>query len=219
MAKKSDFRKRPQDQIFTLHISLEGTSPVVWRRLMVPGLFTLDKLHSVLQLVMGWQMSHLYDFEIKGERYAEPDDFDETKVKSLAAGLASAVKDQKTFFYNYDFGDGWRHKVTVEDVHARDEMFNYPICIGGENACPPEDCGGAPGFDELKKTLANKKNPEYKERLQWVGGYYDPKSFDANRINRDMLWMVDWNSDPNDQGLYLPFNGDSNSEFTGRLNS
>jgi hypothetical protein len=208
MAKKADFKKRTQDQIFTLHISLESVSPVVWRRLMVPGLFTLDKLHSVLQFVMGWQMSHLYDFEINRERYAEPDDFDETKVKSLAASLTAAVKDQKTFFYNYDFGDSWRHKIVVEDIHSREEMFTYPICIGGENACPPEDSGGAPGFEELKKTLADKKSAEHKEMLRWVGGYYDPKSFDANRINRDMLWMVDWNREPNDQGLYLPFNAD-----------
>ena len=212
MAKKTDFKKRPQDQIFTLHVSLEDVSPSVWRRLMVPGLFTLDKLHSVLQLVMGWQMSHLYDFEINKERYAEPDDFDETKVKSLAVSLTAAVKEQKTFFYNYDFGDSWRHKITVEEIQTRNEVFNYPICIGGENACPPEDCGGVPGFEELKKTIANKKSSEHQQMLQWVGGYYDPKSFDANRINRDMLWMVDWNREPNDQGLYLPFNADGDKK-------
>lgn len=204
--KKVDYHKRPQDQIFKLHIALEGTSPLVWRRILVPGLFTLEALNSVFQLVMGWQMKHLYDYEINGARYTEPDDFDDTPVKSVAASLASATVAQTAFQYTYDFGDDWRHIITIEEIMSRDENMSYPICIGGENACPPEDCGGPHGFEEFKQHLADPKDPEHLEILRWVGGYYDPKSFDANRINRDMLWMIDWQKEPNDQGLYLPFN-------------
>lgn len=206
-AKKSvGFQKRPQDQIFKLHLSLPGTEPLVWRRVLVPGHFTLEALHSVFQLAMGWQMSHLYDFGIGGARFAEPDEFEELEARSLASTLASVASNQKSFIYNYDFGDGWQHQVMVEDIVVRDERFNYPVCIGGENACPPEDCGGFPGYESLKKIIADSSNSEFAEMMQWLGGYFDPRSFDPNRINRDMLWMIDWRREPNDQGLYLPFN-------------
>ncbi len=208
-----------EEQIFKLRISLEGTEPLVWREVMIPGIFTLEALHSVLQLVVGWQMKHLYDFEIAGQRYSEPDEFNDIPTKSVASSLTSALNGEKSFVYNYDFGDGWRHHVQVEDVLSRKDEFNYPIYLGGENACPPEDCGGFPGFEDLKQKLADKKDSEHKEMLRWVGGYFDPNSFDANRINRDMLWMIDWRREPNDQGLYLPFNTEGDSEVTGRLNS
>ncbi len=208
MAKKKTALKvaSKKDQVFKFHISLDDTQPIVWRRILVPGSFTLEALHSVIQLTMGWQMTHLYDFEIDGQRHSEPDDFDELEAKPLGISLDAVLKNQKEFSYNYDFGDGWRHSIAVEEVAPRDEMFSYPICIAGENACPPEDCGGIPGFEELKKTIANPKHPEYREMMRWLGGYYTPFSFDANRINRDLLGAVNWKADPNDQGLYHPYN-------------
>jgi hypothetical protein len=207
-----------KEKIYHLHIGLDGTTPLVWREVLVPGTFTLEALHSVFQLVMGWQMSHLYDFEIAGARYSEPDEFDDIPTKPVTKSLAAAIGDEKSFAYNYDFGDGWRHIVEVKAILPRDE-FNYPLCIGGGKACPPEDCGGLPGFEEFKEQIANTKDPEHRRMLIWVGGYFDPKSFDANRINRDMLWMIDWSRKPNDQGLYLPFNNHLDSELSGRLKS
>lgn len=204
MTKKTDFRKKLQDQIYTFHISLPDTDPLVWRRVLVPGIFTLEALHSVFQFAMGWQMSHLYDFKIDGKRYSDPDEFDRVPVKSVASTIAATVTDQMSFIYNYDFGDDWRHVVKVEEIAERKEGVNYPICIAGENACPPEDCHGVPGYSELKKIISSPKHPEHQEMMQWLGGYFDPKTFDPNRINRDMLWMIDWEDSPNDQGLYLP---------------
>ena len=201
MAKKKV--NKPWDQILQLHISLDGTSPLVWRRVLVPSVFTLEKLHSVFQFVMGWQMCHLYDFTIKGERYSEPDEYDEN-VKPVAANLISRVKPGEEFKYTYDFGDDWIHTVKLEEVLDREDKYNYPICIGGENACPPEDCHGPHGYAELKKTISNSKSKEYASIIQWLGGYFDPHGFDANRVNRDFLWQVAWDDEPNEQGLYLP---------------
>jgi hypothetical protein len=203
MAKKKI--SKSWDQVFKLRITLEDTDPVVWRRVLVPSILTLEKLHSVLQLTMGWQMSHLYGFQINGENYSDPGDFDEpNEFKSVNASIMSALGETKKFIYDYDFGDSWRHVIEVEEIVSREEIYNYPICTGGENACPPEDCGGTGGFADLKKTILKPKDPEYKSMLRWLGGYFDPKTFDPNRINRDLLWQVDWSGDPNDQGLYLP---------------
>lgn len=197
---------KQSDQVFKLHVSLNETNPVVWRRIMVPASFSLEALHSVIQLSMGWQMSHLYDFQIGSFRYAEPDDFDDIPVKSIGTSLAVALKAHKSFVYNYDFGDSWQHNVLVEDVLSYDEIFNYPICIGGENACPPEDCGGISGFEELKQKVKDPENEEHHEIMRWLGGYYSAFSFDANRVNRDLLWAVNWKAGPNDQGLFHPYN-------------
>ncbi len=210
--KKATRKKKPLDQIFKLRISLEETDPIVWRQVLVPGHFTLEALHSVFQLAMGWRMSHLYDFQINKKRYADEGDYDDLPAESIKTGLSVAAGAVKSFFYNYDFGDSWRHVVRIEDVCTPDENFSYPVCIDGENACPPEDCGGFPGFEELKKKIKNPKDPEYDEILCWLGGHYNPISFDTNRINRDMLWMVDWTKEPNDQGLYLPFNFEDHKE-------
>jgi hypothetical protein len=203
--KKADFKKRPQDQIFKFHISLPGTDPLVWRRVHVPGLFTLEALNSVFQLVMGWQMKHLYDFKIGNVRYSDPDEYDDT-AKSPYASIAAAVGEQKSFQYTYDFGDDWQHEVIVEETVSCSELSSYPVCVGGENACPPEDCHGVPGYADLLKVIADPEHPEFKDMMRWLGGYFNPASFDPNRINRDMLWLIDWKKGPNDQGLYLPFN-------------
>jgi hypothetical protein len=207
MAKKKISRKLKvvENTAFKMRVVLNGTNPLVWRQIIVPADLTLNAFHSVLQLIMGWQMTHLFDFEIDGKRYAEPDDFDEKMPKSLHSILSDVLKDQKSFSYNYDFGDGWRHTIDVEEILPAQSQPVRPMCTGGENACPPEDCGGMPGFEDLKKILSNPNNPEYDERLSWLGGYYSPFSFDPNRINRDMLWLVDWTGEPNNQGLYIPF--------------
>ncbi len=204
--KKASKLSLVNEQIFQLRISLMLTKPLVWRRVLVPGTFSLEALHSVLQISMGWQMSHLYDFQIGKVRFAEPDEFDRTPVKSLGTKLSTALRGEKSFFYNYDFGDGWRHEVTVEAVTDRDRNLRYPICIAGENACPPEDCGGPSGYESLLEKIRNPKDPEHAEMMAWIGGFFDPLSFDPNRINSDLLWTIDW-AVPNDQGLYIPFSG------------
>lgn len=197
--------KKVSTQVFRLHISLSGTLPIVWRRVLVPGHFTLVALHSIIQHTMGWQMSHLYDFQIGKSRFSEPDEYDTHPIKSVSTSIESALKEIKTFAYNYDFGDSWQHEIKVEEVESPEEVFRYPICIGGENACPPEDCGGFPGYENLKEAVSNKKHPEHVELLSWVGGYFNPEAFDANRVNRDFLWNINWAAKPNDQGLYIPF--------------
>lgn len=205
MVKKKLSSKKRSQKIYVLNIVLEATSPVVRRKVMVDGSFSLEALHSVLQLVFGWQMSHLYEFQIGKTRYSTPDEDDYFPTEDVDIEIQDAIGSENHFFYNYDFGDGWRHKVSVEAVVEPNDIFQYPICIDGANACPPEDCGGAPGFSNLKEAISNPDHPEHDEILRWLGGYYNPNSFDANRINRDLLGSIDWGKQPNDQGLYLPF--------------
>ena len=188
-----------KDSVYQLKITLHEGNPEIWRRVLVPGNFTLAKLHQVIQIAMGWTNSHLHEFEIDKKRYInpehDPDDFDpdhsrardEKKLKLLE--ISQAVN---TFEYRYDFGDGWRHKIVVEDIMPKNEIYHYPVCLDGAGACPPEDCGGMGGYGELLKQIKNKRHEEHRSTMQWLGGQFNPESFDANRVNRDGLWKKRW---------------------------
>ena len=86
--------------------------------------------------------------------------------------------------YRYDFGDGWEHDVALERVLEAEPDARYPRVIAGARACPPEDCGGEPGYDHLLEVLGNPGHPEHRELLRWVGGAFDPEVFDARATNR-----------------------------------
>ncbi|PIU00475.1 MAG: hypothetical protein COT74_05995 [Bdellovibrionales bacterium CG10_big_fil_rev_8_21_14_0_10_45_34] len=173
---------------------LEAHIPI-WRRVLLPASFNLQQLNEIFQMAMGWKNSHLYRFEINGEEYgdheAEFEDEPEVK-KAIHHTLSDIVGKTNRFLYFYDFGDNWQHEVLIEQNSKWDENYSYPVCIGGENACPPEDCGGSGGYEELLRQLADKNDEEHSSTKRWLGGFFDPRSFDPNRINHDHLWMKKW---------------------------
>jgi hypothetical protein len=184
--------------IYRLKISLDGSKPEIWRRVLVPGKFSLEKLHFIIQIVMGWNNTHLHEFEISSKRYINPDHdpdemdssspaFDEKKVK-----IADVLSKKDCLKYSYDFGDDWNHSIIVEDIEEPSDIFNYPLCTDGANACPPEDCGGIHGYYNLLENLKRKDSEAYFDLMTWVGGQFNPSSFDANRVNRDGLWTRRW---------------------------
>lgn len=87
--------------------------------------------------------------------------------------------------YEYDFGDGWEHEIVLEDVVDRVEGQPYPKCLTGARACPPEDCGGIWGYEQLLETISDPSHEEYDSTLQWLGGSYDPEAFNAKRVRFD----------------------------------
>ena len=173
--------------IYRLKVTLEDTAPAVWRRLLVPADMNLAKCHHVLQEAMGWNDSHLHCFETWAGRYGmvgiEEDTHDlkdERRVKLVAVLPTKGAR----LLYRYDYGDDWEHVVELEDVLELDRRFQYPLCIGGACACPPEDCGGTSGYEELRRAIKSPKNEEHDSMLTWLGGYFDPAGFDANAVNR-----------------------------------
>lgn len=183
--------------VYRLKISLDESKPEIWRRVLVPGKFDIGMLHFIIQITMGWANSHLHEFEIKGKRYINPkldpdgfdgdNVFDEKKFK-----LADLLENSDVFKYTYDFGDDWCHTIEVEGIEEVSEIYNYPICIGGANACPPEDCGGIHEYETFLENISDKNAEDYLEALQWVGGQFNPNAFDENRVNRDWLWLNKW---------------------------
>jgi hypothetical protein len=184
MPKRTLKKKAPG--VFQLHIQLRGASPAIWRRLLVPSSITLAELHPVLNEAMGWSDSHLHQFVLGDRVFGDPETDDTGELEYEDEGkarLEDLLGAGSTIHYEYDFGDGWVHAVKVEKALEPDECVTYPLCIGGARACPPEDCGGLPGYERLLETLSNPKAQEHHDILRWVGGYFDPEGFDVNRTN------------------------------------
>lgn len=190
VAKKSKLlNKVKSNKVLEFKVSLQGTSPVVWRSFLAHEFIELPELHMLIQMSMGWQAYHLYEFKINDKSYTDAESALEMKaVSDEGVLLCDILGSSKKFSYIYDFGDGWKHEVQITKTLEHDPRVNYPVCTGGENACPPEDCGGPPGFERLKQTLAGKDSEEKDELLSWVGGYYNPSTFDPNFVNRYFLW-------------------------------
>jgi hypothetical protein len=186
--------------VFTLRVELVDSVPTIWRKIEIDNRVTLEALHHVLQATMGWNDSHLHDFEISGKRYANPDDdeygdFPDTLDEALFM-LKDVAKKGKTFTYTYDFGDNWQHKITVLATTPASKSFSGVANAWieeGQRACPPEDSGGIWTYQEFLKDNAEAPDDtnalEFKE---WAGNDFDPDCFDRRAANAAIARML-WN--------------------------
>ena len=195
-AKKKPINKGwlPPNKVFQLKVTLEDTHPPVWRRVVIPGNYTLRLLHDVIQITMGWEDNHMHSFQIDGVNYKGKGAFesDDMRKESENSTLLRDVIHQpnQEFHYEYDFGDSWGHEILVEEILPFQPPGRYPVCLVGARACPPEDCGGIPGYYEILEALKKpKKNEDYSELLEWVGEGYDPEHFDLEAVNRQLKGM------------------------------
>jgi hypothetical protein len=173
-------------RLYLLHVQLAEIEPPIWRRLVVPGPRTLQALHGIFQAVMPWQDYHLYQFEISDTRYEDPnpDDRDPSVPDPRAFALDQLELSQGSRFqYIYDFGDGWLHDITVEGVVPLPGDVLLPVCLGGSRACPPEDCGGVGGYEELVAALRRPQSAAARKYREWLGRVYDPEQLDLAAIN------------------------------------
>lgn len=178
-------------RIYFLRVTLVDLTPTVWRRIAVPGAYTLDRLHRAIQLAVGWQDCHLHSFEIGSVQYGEPDPDALLEMRDeLDVRLDSVVGKDGRFSYVYDFGDWWEHEIVVEDVLSPDPDERYPYCIDGECAGPPEDIGGVAGFEAYLNALADPGLPKNAELLELLGTDFKPDEFDAERVSALMRRMV-----------------------------
>ena len=185
-----------QAHVFQLKVTLIGIEPPIWRRIMVHASTPLDRVHEYIQAAFGWWNYHLYEFEIDRTRYGIPDpddDFGPPVTNAHRTQLGNVAEVGDSFRYAYDFGDNWQFEVVIEKSIPFAAGMTVPACIDGRRACPPEDCGGTWGYQELLEILADPSHPEHDERVMWVGewggGTLDPESFDISEFedNLDLL--------------------------------
>ncbi len=174
------------ESIYQLKVTLKGIKPPIWRRVQVAGGISLHKLHQILQVVMGWDDDHLHHFTVGGVDFGEPHpDYGLEMRSDRRAKLSQVVSGEKAkFIYEYDFGDSWEHMILVEKILPAEAGVRYPVCIAGKRACPPEDCGGIWSYAHLLDVIQNPNDPEYEDKIEWLGEPFDPEAFDLDRINR-----------------------------------
>ena len=190
---KVDFPKHGKKQavpapVFQLKVALQGAKPPIWRRIQVPGNITLDKLHDVIQVCMGWDDFHLHQFLIDRTCYSLPDEDDLWQTSRPKNEAQFTLQDlekkiQPRFQYIYDFGDDWIHQITVEKILPPEEGKFTPLLITGRRACPPEDVGGMHGYMHLLEVLGDPEDEEYEEMTDWLDmDFFDPAQFGKEDI-------------------------------------
>jgi hypothetical protein len=176
--------------VHKVKITLRGSRPPIWRRLEMCSSTTLEHLHRIIQEAFGWEGYHLWVFQTPTGEYGVADR--ELGHRSAASAKLQAVAPRAgdRIRYTYDFGDDWEHDLFVEEVLPAEPGVAYPRCLTGRRACPPEDCGGIWGYQELLEILTDPGHPEHRNRLEWLGlssvQEFDPTTVDLANINQNL---------------------------------
>jgi len=182
--------------VYQFKVTLEGIQPPVWRRIQVPATYSFWDLHVAIQDSMGWQDCHLHAYRFPtpetdpSVEIGIPDDEPFADQRPCLPGweipIVALLQEPGTIFaYEYDFGDGWEHQILLEEILPRVPRQRYPKCLTGARACPPEDCGGTHGYEELIKIIRDPSHDEFERMKEWLGGGYDPEAFDPSSIRFD----------------------------------
>ncbi len=196
------------DRIARIRIELDDSDPAVWRRVELPLATSLEGLHQVIQAVMLFENCHLFQFNVGDERYGVPIPDDEffSRIADAKTITLSALAERgiDAFAYTYDFGDDWRHTITIETITPADPALDYPRLLDGARRAPPEDVGGIPGFEVFLDAMADPRHPEHGRLTEWYGGPFDPAELDLpaidariGRLGHENAWNGWYYLDPN----------------------
>ena len=186
--------------VYQFKLSLYEIEPLIWRRIQVPSAYSFWDLHVAIQDAMGWFNYHLHAFRLRPKHKTKPIEVgipvDDWEGDAVIPGWEMPIAD---FFvepgqvaeYEYDFGDGWVHEVLLEGILLKTKGVKYPICLAGERACPPEDCGSIPGYYSIIAILQNPDHEEYEDTVTWLKGHaknyypFDPEAFIPEKVRFD----------------------------------
>ena len=180
--------------IVHLRITLDDVKPKVMRLVAVPFGIHLHMLHLVIQAAMGWSGSHLWLIQVRDMTWGmpDPDGSDTDMLPASDTLLVDLVADtgSRSFDYIYDFGDDWRHTVRIEMPTPSAPGVDYPLLIEATGCCPPEDCGGPWGYQEMLQALRDRKHPRHAEFVAWQGSEFDPAAIDVAALERAVAGLA-----------------------------
>jgi len=172
--------------VYQLKVVLVGSELPIWRRVLVPAEIKLSSLHRVMQILMDWTDDHQHQFTVLTKPRSRADSGQDVHPADEARFRLCDVAPTpgSELLYEYDFGDSWNHHITVEKSMPRDrETPSHPVCLAGERACPPEDCGGIMRYAYIVKALRDPAHPEHGESVERFGPDFDPEAFSIERVN------------------------------------
>jgi hypothetical protein len=178
--------KKPAERAFTLHLSVVGTTPKVWRRLVVRETMWLSRLHDTIQVIFDWFDYQTHAFNIDELRFGNPLKRETLSIEDdRDVALADLdFEHHERFTYGYHFGEGWQVEIRVEKTEPVQKGVQYPSCVAGERAGPPEDCGGLEAFHDMLACIKEPNTELGREWLEWLGPDYDPEACDLEKINK-----------------------------------
>jgi len=181
---------------YDMDVALAEIYPIVWRLVRVPATIRLANFHRVVQVLMGWDDYHLHVFSARSTRYGDAGMLEDSSVRNeYTATLRQAVTEAglEPLVYEYDFGDGWMCRLTVVHELLGDDLPTRAVCLAGQRAGPPEDCGGVPGYEMLLDAMKAPKDEDDRERLKWLNELYpgyDPAALSVDDMNRKLEEMA-----------------------------
>lgn len=190
--------------VFQFRIQIKGiTKPPVWRKVSIPDDFTFLDFHYIIQVALGWQNAHLFEFRdreyqsnirigVPYDDFFDPDFAAQTRDASHIELSAVFNQAGQKLLYVYDFGDSWVHEITLESI--TDGKQKTAVCLCGKGACPPEDCGGIWGYEDIKQLFETAPaSKQADDCRKWLGlkkkEVWDAKSFDIEKVN-DLLKKI-----------------------------
>ncbi len=193
--------------VYQFKIELLGIEPLIWRRVEVPSTYSFWDFHVAIQDAMGWLDYHLHSFSLLPPRKRKPvligipdDEYDDNMLPGWEVPLTQYFKQPgDEAVYDYDYGDGWQHRIVLEAIALQKEGIKYPNCSDGQRACPPEDCGGIPGYYHLIDILSDRAHEDYEAMVDWLSNHaknyhpYDPKYFEPGNVvfcNPKKRWKI-----------------------------
>lgn len=178
--------------MYQLKVTIDGITPPIWRTIQVPESYSLNQLHHIIQIAMGWTNSHLYMFGDYENKIGDPILWEDGETPTLwdkrvkISEVLQNVGDELK--YEYDMGDWWKHTIVLEKIEDGDSKTVK--CIAGERAAPPEDCGGVHGYQELIHHRFFPEKDGFIELLEWLGDEYDPEHVDLKAVNRELKGLA-----------------------------
>ena len=183
--------KKPPECVFTLRLTVVACQPRIWRRLLVRESMWLSRLHDTLQIAFDWFDYQTHAFNLDDLRFGNPLKRDEVIIEDdRDVTLADLNLEQRErFTYGYHFGPGWQIDIKVEKTGSVEKGGQYPLCVGGERAGPPEDCGGVEAFHDMLACIKEPNTDLGREWLEWLGPDYNPEACDLEKINKALKKM------------------------------
>jgi hypothetical protein len=185
---KGSGRKKPVARVLCLRMVVVGTQPRVWRRLLVRETMWLSRLHDSIQIAFDWFDYQTHAFALDDLKFGNPVKRDDLNVEDdrdvTLADLNLVHRDRMA--YDYQIGEGWRVDIRVEKTVAPGKGVRYPLCVAGERAGPPEDCGGLEAFHDMLACLKEPASDLGREWLGWLGPEYDPAVCDLDKVNKGL---------------------------------
>ena len=177
-----------------LRITLLDLDPAPWREVDVPLSMTFKRLHDTIQAAFLWFNCHLWEFEFDGRRYGLPfdEDFGGDKVYNANTVRLTKLRDSgiSEFLYTYDMGDNWEHHIQILDLFEAPKGSRLPAFLKGQWRTPPEDVGGASGFEMFREAISNPAHEDHDHLTEWYGQPFDSEDIEPDIVKIQMARLA-----------------------------